>query len=62
VAHGGNAAFLNGRWQSSFQVGALGISRDGQSLAYSFGTSFSSPVIAQYAADFSMHTPQSHRI
>lgn len=50
VAHGGNASFDGANWKTSFQVGVLGISQDGQSLAFSCGTSYSAPLVAQYAA------------
>jgi Subtilase family len=50
VAHGGNASFDGANWRTSFQVGVHGISQDGQSLAFGCGTSFSAPIVAQYAA------------
>ena len=47
VAHGGN--LLNG-WMHSPRIGVYGVDSSGRKLAYDVGTSFSAPIISNYAA------------
>jgi len=50
VAHGGNAMFDGAGWVLSPRTSAYGLGREGTHLEYAIGTSYSAPLVAQYAA------------
>jgi hypothetical protein len=50
AAHGGNVFYTGPSWSTSPRTAVYGLSRDGSRLEYSIGTSFSAPIVAQYAA------------
>ncbi|MDP3937379.1 MAG: S8 family peptidase [Deltaproteobacteria bacterium] len=47
--HGGNVAFDGMGWTTTPIVAAYGLDRDGAHLSYNTGTSFSAPLVAQFA-------------
>ncbi|MHB1169678.1 MAG: S8 family serine peptidase, partial [Longimicrobiales bacterium] len=50
ATHGGNVAYTGAGWTTSPRTGVYGLGRDGTKLEYSVGTSYSAPLVAQYAA------------
>jgi hypothetical protein len=48
--HGGNAIYTGVGWTTSPRVGAYGLGRSGTHLEYALGTSYSAPLVAQFAA------------
>lgn len=50
VAHGGNVLFNGIGWTTSPRIAVYGLGRQGTHLEYATGTSYSAPLVAQYAA------------
>lgn len=50
AAHGGNVLLTGSSFTTSPRIAAYGLGRAGTHLEYSMGTSFSAPIVSQYAA------------
>lgn len=50
AAHGGNVFFDGGGWITSPRMAVYGLGRNGTHLNYSIGTSYSAPLVSQFAA------------
>ncbi len=60
AAHGGNVFFTGAGWATSPRIAAYGLGRAGTHLEYATGTSYSAPLVSQYAARIFDAYPDAH--
>lgn len=60
AAHGGNVHFNGSTWSTSPRIAAYGLGMSGTHLEYATGTSYSAPLVSQYAARLFDAYPGAH--